>query len=97
MISNDHGTVAPVGLEPQHAQSPLQLSNLKVQIEDLKTVELESGSDVAEGEPRATVMPSKKPFSFYMSILMLGLMCILVSWDSTSLAVAIPVRGQSPH
>ncbi|KAF7554949.1 hypothetical protein G7Z17_g2560 [Cylindrodendrum hubeiense] len=36
--------------------------------------------------------PSKprKPFSFYMSVLMLALVALTVSWDSTTLAVATP-------
>lgn len=33
----------------------------------------------------------KKPFSFYMSLLCLGLVARIVAWDTTALSVAIPV------
>ncbi|OTA91878.1 hypothetical protein M434DRAFT_75420 [Hypoxylon sp. CO27-5] len=34
---------------------------------------------------------TKKPFSFYMSILALGMLSLITSWDSTSLSIALPV------
>lgn len=34
----------------------------------------------------------KKPVSFHLSILMLAIVALVVSWDSTTLAVATPVR-----
>jgi hypothetical protein len=37
--------------------------------------------------------PRKKPFSFYMSFLSLGLLALISSWDATSLAIALPVRS----
>lgn len=43
--------------------------------------------------PRDELSPAKpkKSISFYMSILMLALVALTVSWDSTTLAVATPV------
>ncbi|KAI1781220.1 MFS general substrate transporter [Hypoxylon cercidicola] len=40
---------------------------------------------------------TKKPFSFYMSILGLGLLSLITSWDSTSLAIALPVITRELH
>lgn len=33
----------------------------------------------------------KKPLSFYVSLLCLGLLALIVAWDTTALSVAIPV------
>jgi len=40
-----------------------------------------------------TQAPPPKPLSFYMSMLMLGLMCIIIAWDATSLSIAVPVSS----
>ncbi|RYP77604.1 hypothetical protein DL769_003377 [Monosporascus sp. CRB-8-3] len=48
----------------------------------------------------ATVQPSlkpRKPVSFYMSILALGLLSLITSWDATSLAIALPTITQELH
>ncbi|KAI1380414.1 MFS general substrate transporter [Hypoxylon crocopeplum] len=34
---------------------------------------------------------TRKPFSFYMSVLALGMLSLITSWDATSLAIALPV------
>ena len=47
-------------------------------------VEIESLSD------------SKKSLYFYMSLLCLAFLVLIVSWDATSLSVAIPVRLSVP-
>ncbi|KAI6083380.1 major facilitator superfamily domain-containing protein [Hypoxylon rubiginosum] len=39
----------------------------------------------------------KKPFSFYMSVLTLGLMAVITSFDATSLAIALPTISQELH
>jgi len=41
----------------------------------------------------------RKPFSFYMSILMLAMIGLIVSWDVTALSLALPVsrpRSRAP-
>lgn len=43
-----------------------------------------------EAEPQ---QKSKKPPAFYMSLLALGLLSLITSWDATSLAVALPVSS----
>ncbi|KAH8899581.1 MFS general substrate transporter [Thozetella sp. PMI_491] len=47
--------------------------------------------------PDITETPAKKPFSFYMSIVSLGLIVFVVSWDATSLAVALPAIAEDLH
>lgn len=37
----------------------------------------------------------KKSISFHMSVIMLAVVALTVSWDSTTIAVAIPVRIQT--
>ena len=52
----------------------------------------EQPSNLEDAPPNAEAPPpTKKPFSFYMSILCLAFIVLVVSWDATSLAVAIPV------
>ncbi|KAF5005989.1 hypothetical protein FDECE_7615 [Fusarium decemcellulare] len=46
---------------------------------------------------QTTPPKSKKPLSFYMSILMLALVALTVSWDSTTLAVATPTITSRLH
>ncbi|KAI0403549.1 MFS general substrate transporter [Xylaria palmicola] len=41
--------------------------------------------------------PGKKPFSFYMSVLMLCLLAVITAWDATSLAIALPSITQQLH
>ncbi|KAF5025546.1 hypothetical protein F66182_2354 [Fusarium sp. NRRL 66182] len=49
----------------------------------------EEGRDDNASQQPASPKP-KKPLSFYMSIVMLALVALTVSWDSTTLAVATP-------
>lgn len=35
--------------------------------------------------------PQKKHYSFYLSILMLAVIALIVSWDVTALSLALPV------
>jgi len=53
-------------------------------------LELDDGLGTVEEEQ--AVKP-KKTLSFYMSITMLALVAFVVSWEATTLAVAIPVRS----
>jgi hypothetical protein len=39
----------------------------------------------------ATTVSHKKHYSFYLSVLMLALIAIIVSWDATALSLALPV------
>jgi hypothetical protein len=41
-----------------------------------------------------TTQPSsrKKPLSFYISMLMLSMIALIVSWDVTALSLALPVQ-----
>ncbi|KAJ5259398.1 MFS general substrate transporter [Penicillium angulare] len=41
--------------------------------------------------------PQKKHFSFYMSILMLAVIALIVSWDVTALSLALPVIADQLH
>ncbi|KAI0178565.1 MFS general substrate transporter [Hypoxylon sp. FL1284] len=52
---------------------------------------VQSGSAMAEPK---TPAKAKKPFSFYMSVLGLGMLSLISSWDSTSLAVALPTIAE---
>ncbi|OTA61524.1 MFS general substrate transporter, partial [Hypoxylon sp. EC38] len=47
-----------------------------------------TAATVGMSEPPTKI---KKPFSFYMSILALGMLSLITSWDSTSLSIALPV------
>lgn len=51
------------------------------------SLELNGGTSTVEGQNTK----AKKPLSFYMSITMLALVALVVSWEATTLAVAIPV------
>lgn len=48
--------------------------------------------DVTMQSPLEQVVSPPKSAAFYMSFLALNLMAFITSWDSTSLAVALPVR-----
>jgi MFS family permease len=50
-----------------------------------------------EGQPVVTASLSRegrKPLSFYMTLLCLGLLALIVSWDATALSVAVPVIAE---
>lgn len=49
---------------------------------------LDDGTTPAED---TTKEAGKKPVSFFLSLLCLGIVVLIVSWDATSLAVALPV------
>ncbi|KAH7127491.1 major facilitator superfamily domain-containing protein [Dactylonectria macrodidyma] len=56
--------------------------------------------DTADHSPnmqQSTLPKPKKTFSFFMSILMLALVALVVSWDSTTLAVATPTITNQLH
>lgn len=40
---------------------------------------------------------TKKPFSFYLTLVCLGLLALIVAWDTTALSVAIPVIAAQLH
>lgn len=45
----------------------------------------------ASGSQSPTPAPQKKHYSFYLSILMLAVIALIVSWDVTALSLALPV------
>jgi hypothetical protein len=49
------------------------------------------------GISRVSAQTSAKPASFYMSLLTLGLLSLITSWDATSLAIALPVSEITFH
>ncbi|KAH7131569.1 major facilitator superfamily domain-containing protein [Dactylonectria estremocensis] len=63
--------------------------------------QLEEGQgDTASQSPnmqQPTLPKPKKTFSFFMSIFMLALIALVVSWDSTTLAVATPTITNQLH
>lgn len=56
-----------------------------------------SPSKDQEAGTAVPIPESKKPFSFYMSLLCLGLVALIVTWDTTALSVAIPVIAAQLH
>ncbi|KAI1206361.1 MFS general substrate transporter [Annulohypoxylon truncatum] len=56
----------------------------------------EGGQQVAT-DLRNSQDKTMKPFSFYASLLCLALLALIVAWDTTALAVAIPVIAEQLH
>lgn len=50
-----------------------------------------STHDGATSSRGLTPKKATKPASFYMSLLALGMLSLITSWDATSLAIALPV------
>ena len=48
---------------------------------------------ITQGNTEAATASPKKPFSFYLSVLLLGLVGMVVALDATSLIVALPVSA----
>lgn len=65
----------------------------------MEKVESRNDRPASQAEPDAnltledgvTNQRGKKHFSFYMSILMLAMIALIVSWDVTALSLALPV------
>ena len=54
---------------------------------------LDTGPRSTQAAEEETTNPRKKPVAFYFAFLSLVIMVLIVSLDSTALAVAIPVRS----
>ncbi|KAF7563662.1 hypothetical protein G7046_g477 [Stylonectria norvegica] len=50
-----------------------------------------------EAEEAVATPPEKKHYSFYLSILMLAMIALIVSWDVTALSLALPVIADQLH
>ena len=48
--------------------------------------------EAASGSQSPTPASQKKHYSFYLSIVMLAVIALIVSWDVTALSLALPVR-----
>ncbi|KAL5042369.1 hypothetical protein BDW71DRAFT_190105 [Aspergillus fruticulosus] len=53
--------------------------------------------EAASGSQSPTPAPQKKHYSFYLSILMLAVIALIVSWDVTALSLALPVIADQLH
>ena len=82
---------SPTGYE-NHPQQHEQEQERQMRPPTRPRVGEDDNDSQASGSQQLTVPKPKKPFSFYMSILMLAIVALTISWDSTTLAVATPVR-----
>ncbi|KAI5921034.1 hypothetical protein F4810DRAFT_679838 [Camillea tinctor] len=65
--------------------------NLKHDTQPAKSDSLRSDQQVATAPDS---QGGRKPVSFYMSLICLGLLALIVAWDATALAVAIPIIAE---
>ncbi|KAI1128524.1 major facilitator superfamily domain-containing protein [Nemania abortiva] len=65
-----------------------------MEVREQETKDEERPSPPAMSAPNANASTGgrkpRKPFSFYMSIVALGLLALITSWDATSLSIALP-------
>jgi len=61
-------------------------------------MEKQEAQAIRTATPTVTILETspKKPFSFYMAFLSIALLGLIISWDATSLAIALPVRFFQP-
>ncbi|KAI1110622.1 MFS general substrate transporter [Nemania sp. NC0429] len=80
-----------VGLTSKHGEEQLQMQDQPVEAQSPPTPVMIETIDTPPA-PKA-----KKPFSFYMSVLMLCLLAVITAWDATSLAIALPSITEQLH